>query len=341
MEDTAHQRALEVIVAGNLRRVHGNYLELPTALFVRKIDIKMPPLPEIAFFEEASGEVRMIRAADQPYSPLALSAFEHVLIRTEDYSFVKSYAEGQILQAGNPGALPPAKRMETLRKTAMLVVEDLFKNPSPENVEKSRKVVSSFVYVLMKEPKAYLLLAKLSSHDPYTLQHSVGTAVNAIILARKIGIDDEVSLNEVGLAGLLHDIGKVGIKKEIINKQGPLNEYEWEEMRHHPQIGYDLVKDNPDVPEATKRAILEHHEEPGGTGYPNRLKSDRISKYAQIVCIADVFNALTTDRSYSNARTPYDAFHFMREKLGHKVDPELFRSLVLCYGGKMEMGEEE
>jgi len=237
--------------------------------------------------------------------------------------------------------MTPVKRMETLRRTSMIVVEDLFQNPSPENIEKSRKVVGSFVYVLMKEPKAYLLLAKLSSHDPYTLQHSVGTAVNAIILARKIGIHDEAQLNEVGLAGLLHDIGKVGIKKEIINKQGPLNEYEWEEMRHHPQLGYDLVKDNPDVPEATKRAILEHHEEPGGTGYPNRLRNGQISTYARIVCISDIFNALTTDRSYSHARTPYDAFHFIREKLGHKVDHELFKNLVLVYGGKTELGEEE
>src|SRR6185437_665742 len=127
------------------------------------------------------------------------------------------FAENRILAANSPqeskdsstSQLPMEKRMEVLRRSAMKVVEDLFENPSTENIDRSVKVVSSFVYVLMKDPKAYLFLSRLSSHDPYTLQHSVGASVNSIILARKIGISNEQDLQDVGLGGLLHDIGKV------------------------------------------------------------------------------------------------------------------------------------
>jgi HD-GYP domain-containing protein (c-di-GMP phosphodiesterase class II) len=223
-----------------------------------------------------------------------------------------------------------------MRRSALMVCEDLFENPSKENITRSTKVVGSFVYLLMKEPQSYLLLSKLSSHDPYTLQHSVGAAVGSIILGRKIGMSNEKELLDLGLAGLLHDIGKVKVKKEIINKNGPLDEIEWEEMRQHSNEGYLLLKDHPEISERTKRAVLEHHEDKSGTGYPRGIKSAETDIFSRIVCITDIFNALTTDRTYSKARTPFDAFQLMREKLTHKIDGDLFMHLVLIYGGKIE-----
>jgi putative nucleotidyltransferase with HDIG domain len=187
----------------------------------------------------------------------------------------------------------------------------------------------------MKDPKAYLFLAKLSSHDPYTLQHSVGAAVNAIILARKIGITSEKELNEVGMGGLFHDLGKVKVRPEIINKAGPLDEQEWEEMRQHPEAGFELLKGNPDVPDRSKRAVLEHHEDKTGGGYPYKRPYREIDLHSKIVGIADIFNALTTKRSYADARTPYQAFELMGDKMRHKIDEDLFAALVLVYGGKL------
>ncbi|HUP57782.1 MAG TPA: HD domain-containing phosphohydrolase, partial [Bdellovibrionota bacterium] len=222
------------------------------------------------------------------------------------------------------------------RRSAMMVCEDLFENPTKENITRSTKVVGSFVYLLMKEPQSYLLLSKLSSHDPYTLQHSVGASVATIILGKKIGMTNEKELLELGMAGLLHDIGKVKVKKEIINKNGPLDELEWEEMRQHSNEGYELVKGHPELSDRTKRAILEHHEDKTGTGYPRGLRASETDIFSRIVCICDIFNALTTDRTYSKARTPFDAFQLMREKLGHKIDQELFKHLVLIYGGKID-----
>ncbi len=336
MIDPKLQQALERVNAGRVSRKAG-YCEIPTVIFVAKVDIQMPPLPAVAFYSMGEkGKPKRIRKAEQSYSAMALSQYQTIWIREEDFHVIKDYAEKIIVNPKTGAALPPEQRMEALRRSAMFVVEDLFLNPTPENITRSVKVVGSFVYVLMKDPKAYMLLAKLSSHDPYTLQHSVGTAVHSIILAKKVGIESEQELLDVGLAGLLHDIGKVKVRKEIINKNGPLDELEWEEMRQHPQEGYAIVKDNPQIGSRAKRAILEHHEDNFGTGYPNRLKQDEVDIFSKIVCLCDIFNALTTDRTYSKARTSYEALEFIKTKLSHKIDEKLFKELVLIYGGKKE-----
>ena len=339
MQPDSHQRALELVYAGRTAKRDG-YCEIPTNVFVDKIDVDMPDLPPVAFYKFNGNVPEQIRAPDQPYSPLALSLHPTIWIREEEMPVVRAFAEHLIL--GNHGVspdeepkLPMEKRMETLRRSAILVTEDLFAHPTPENINKSVKMVGSFVYVIMKDPKAYSFLSKLSSHDPYTLQHSVGTSVHCIILGRKVGILNEGELTELGMAGLLHDIGKTKVKKEIINKNGPLDELEWEEMRAHSTEGYDLVKDNQALSDRTKRAILEHHEDKNGTGYPGGKKIADVDIFSRIVCLCDIFNALTTDRSYSKARSPYEAFQLMREKLSHKIDDALFKELVMIYGGNL------
>ncbi len=331
----SYSEALESVYVGHLKHDKG-YVEISTSLFVEKIDVDMPTLPPIGFYSFKGEKIELLKPPDQPYSPLILSLHETVWVKEGDLDSLRKFAESVILKPTTSNTLPPQKRMDILRRSAMSVVEDLFESPTQEKIEKSVNVVRSFVYVMMKDPKAYLLLIKLSSHDPYTLQHSVGTAVNAIILARKLGITQDKELLDVGLAGLLHDIGKVRIRKEIINKPGPLTESEWQEMRQHSLEGFEIVKDNPQISARTKRAILEHHEDNIGTGYPSGLKADQIDIFSKIVSICDIFNALTTDRTYAKGRSAFEAFQFMRDKLMHKVDDHIFTQLVMIYGGHVE-----
>ena len=197
-------------------------------------------------------------------------------------------------------------------------------------------MVGSFVYLLMRDPAAYMHLATLSSHDPYTLQHSVGTGVNAIILGKKMGIKDETSLTELGLGGLLHDIGKCKVDTKIINKPGPLDEREWGEMQQHSHWGFQLIEGNGELSAPTKRAVLEHHEDKTGKGYPKGILWADVHDFAKIVALCDIFNALTTDRSYSKAKTYFDALALIREKMKHKFDDRAFEALVAIYGGKLD-----
>jgi putative nucleotidyltransferase with HDIG domain len=312
------------------------YLEVPTSVFVGRVDVNMPPLPPIALYRMDRGTPVLLRGPDQPFSALVLSQYDTVWIRDGDFRLIKDHAEAALSAPELNAGLAPQKRVQILRRTAILVVEDLFQDPSPENITRSGKVVGSFVQLLMKEPQAFLFLTRLSSHDAYTLQHSVGTSVNAIILARKIGVKTEAELMEAGIAGLLHDIGKVQIRKELLNKTGPLTEAEWQEMKQHSKAGFEMIQDRADITDRSKRAVLEHHEDLNGTGYPYGIRAMETDVFSRIICVCDVFNALTTDRSYSKARTPFEAFQFMKEKLTHKIDPELFRAIVLIYGGLIE-----
>ncbi len=166
------------------------------------------------------------------------------------------------------------------------------------------------------------------------MQHSVGVATNAIILAKKLGVSDEKELIEVGVGGLLHDIGKTKVPAAIINKKGPLDESEWAIMKQHSLFGYEILKDNPSIGMHAKLAVLQHHEDSNGTGYPMGLSTKQVDFHAKIVTIADIYNAITTDRTYSKAKPPFEAFALIKSKMSHKVDMKLFESLVLIYGGK-------
>lgn len=336
MESQQRLQLLEQVFSGNWPRTPDGFIEIPTEMFVSKVDLKMPSLPRVGFYLMKAGKPEVLRKPEQPYSALALSAHPTIWVKESDFGLMRDYAQAQMIETAKIQAIPAQKRMETLRKAAILIVDDIFKEPTEKNINKGIHAVNNFVYVMMRDPNAFMLLARLGSHDPYTVQHSVGTAVNAIILARKSGITDERVLEEAGIAGLLHDIGKVHVKKEIINKPGPLDETEWEEMRQHSALGYEIVKNNPNISERTKRAILEHHEDRNGTGYPHGKAFKDVDVLSKIVAISDIYNALTTNRSYSRAMAPFEAFQLMREKMLNKIDEELFRNLVLIYGGKIE-----
>lgn len=265
---------------------------------------------------------------------LAASGVKNLYIQRADVAAFTQYVESLIDEVQVASPMVDEQKVTNLRNNAVGVMKEIFDAPTPENIEKGVKVVSGFVYTLMKDPKAYQMLLSLSSHDHYTLQHSVGVATNSIILAKKIGINDEAALIEVGVGGLLHDIGKTKVPKEIINKKGPLDESEWSIMKQHAMYGYDILKDNPNVGTRAKLAVLQHHEDPNGGGYPMGLKGNEIDLYAKIVALSDIFNAITTDRSYSKAKPPFEAFVLIKSKLSHRVDSKLFEALVLIYGGK-------
>jgi MFS superfamily sulfate permease-like transporter len=133
-----YQTALEQAYSGRLPKRQDGYLEVPTALFVTKLDLKMPPLPELALYTLENGKPKLLREKSQPYSALALSTLPFVLVKAEDAKILHAYAESRMLAAATGTAtgepIPMEKRMESLRKAAVMVVEDLFNNPSPENI---------------------------------------------------------------------------------------------------------------------------------------------------------------------------------------------------------------
>lgn len=214
-----------------------------------------------------------------------------------------------------------------IKESAFLHVHDLFtKKDISTVVTEARFLVDEMVTFVSTDVEAVTSLMRLSIHDYYTYNHCVDVAVYSIVLAKKLFGEDKNKLMLAGLGGLLHDIGKRKLDWNIINKSSALTPNEWEEIKKHPTYGKDFVEDIPAIPDEAKLVVFEHHENFDGTGYPRGLKGDEICDLARVVTIADVFDALTTDRSYHRAIEPKDALNAMYGMQPGKFDPNVFRS---------------
>jgi len=215
-----------------------------------------------------------------------------------------------------------------IKETAYIHIHDLFtKKDIQPVIGEARSLVEDMVSFVSTDVAAVSSLMRLSAHDYYTYNHSVDVAVYSIVLAKKIfGSDNREVLIQAGLGGLLHDIGKRKIDLGIINKQGALTADEWAEIKNHPNYGIEYLKEINTVPEEAKKIVFQHHENFDGTGYPGGLAGDEISKLARVVAIADVFDALTTKRSYHDAISPAQALDIMHGMQPGKFDPNLFMS---------------
>lgn len=214
-----------------------------------------------------------------------------------------------------------------IKESAFLHVQDLFtKTDIKPVVTEAKTLVEEMVSFVSADIAAVSSLMRLSAHDYYTYNHCVDVAVYSIVLAKKVFGEDKNILLQAGLGGLLHDIGKRKIQLGIINKKSALTPDEWEEVKRHPTYGKEYLEKLAAVPEDCKHIVYQHHENFDGTGYPQGLRQDEIAKLARIVTIADVFDALTTNRSYHKAITPKEALETMFGMQPGKFDPHIFKS---------------
>lgn len=219
------------------------------------------------------------------------------------------------------------QKAKFIKESAFIHVQDLFTKQEIRPVVTEAKVlVEEMVSFVSADIAAVSSLMRLSAHDYYTYNHCVDVAVYSIVLAKKLYGEDKNILMMAGLGGLLHDIGKRKIDLSIINKTSALTPEEWEEIKRHPTYGRDYLESIPSIPVETRRVVFEHHENFDGTGYPTGLRAEDISKIARVVTIADVFDALTTNRSYHKAIGPTEALNTMFGMQPGKFDPLIFRT---------------
>lgn len=167
-----------------------------------------------------------------------------------------------------------------------------------------------------RNPYALIAITRLKKRDEYTYVHSLAVSALMTSFARTLGLSEQDAF-ELGLAGLLHDIGKIIVPEYILQKPDSLSDEEFALVRTHPEQGYLLLSQNPLTPAVILDVCRHHHERLDGSGYPFRLKSDAISRAAQIAAICDVYDALTSNRSYKEAWTSEDAICRMYEWTGH------------------------
>jgi HD-GYP domain-containing protein (c-di-GMP phosphodiesterase class II) len=172
-----------------------------------------------------------------------------------------------------------------------------------------------------------ILVAALNAHDRLTRGHAERTRAFTDVLAEELGVPAE-EREKLRWVALLHDVGKLKISEEILNKEGKLDDDEWEAIKHHPQLGDDLIAPIRGFLGAWADTILHHHEKYDGTGYPQRLSGSEIAFGARIVAVADAFDAMTARRSYQPAMSPRHALREISENAESQFDPMVVRAFL-------------
>ncbi len=184
---------------------------------------------------------------------------------------------------------------------------------------------------VLRNPGALISLARLKTKDDYTYMHSVAVCALMVALARQLGMS-ETQARQAGMAGLLHDIGKMMIPDEILNKPGRLTDEEFDTIKSHPAEGHKILLEAEGVDDVTLDVCLHHHEKVDGSGYPDRLKDEDISLFAKMGAVCDVYDAITSNRPYKNGWDPAESLRKMAEWSKGHFDPMIFQAFVKSVG---------
>ncbi|WP_434149547.1 HD-GYP domain-containing protein [Methylocaldum gracile subsp. desertum] len=213
------------------------------------------------------------------------------------------------------------------------------------DIQLAKEAVSECVDSVYKNPDAMLLLTQLKNRDEYTSQHSMNVCIFSIVLGRHLGMSVD-ELRNLGLSGLMHDMGKMRVPLEVLNKPGRLSDEEMTLVKAHTVHGREILMSSHGIYPGAIEVAYQHHENLDGTGYPTGLTDAEIPSFTRIVAVADTYDAVTSDRVYQSGRTHMEAIAILYKESGKHLDAELASKFIECLGiypagSLVEMSNEE
>ena len=196
--------------------------------------------------------------------------------------------------------------------------------------ERCLPLVDDITRSVYRNPGALVSLARLKTADDYSYMHSVAVCALMVALAHQMGMNDADS-REAGLAGLLHDLGKAAMPLSILNKPAKLTDSEFAVIRTHPERGWRILQEGRGASEVAMDVCLHHHERIDGRGYPHRLPGDKLSTFARMGAVCDVYDAITSNRPYKAGWDPSESISRMASWKG-QFDPLVFQHFVRSLG---------
>jgi len=220
------------------------------------------------------------------------------------------------------------KKSKVLYASAKNVMNRLFSSDvGKKEISNAKVVAMDLVRQITSDKRAFLSLVRVSSHDYYTYTHSINVCMYSIAIAEQLRLGKS-ELKVLAEGALLHDIGKSRIDQSIINKNAKLSEGEFEAIKMHPVYGAEILQQNGEDNIVILNIIAQHHEKLNGRGYPNKLDRTEIGRLSQIVTIADVFDALTTKRSYKEAMSTFEAFSLMLSSMKEELNIDILHKFI-------------
>ncbi len=234
---------------------------------------------------------------------------------------------------------------ESVKKRVAEGIQYIYSNSESKDFLNVTNTITSDLMKAINDNKAIAVdIDMLKVCDEYTFKHSVDVATMAMIIAKQEGLPEK-DIHDIGISGLLHDVGKSRIPNELLNKPGRLTDEEFGVLKQHPVYGYDILKNKNGISEHILLGVVQHHEKMNGAGYPFGVKSEKIAAFAKIIAVADIYDALVTERSYKRAFSKRDAVEMimaMTEELDYTALRSFMASVILYPVGstiKLSNGE--
>lgn len=219
------------------------------------------------------------------------------------------------------------KLTESVKARVVEGVQFLYGNTESTDFENATSSITNELMKAITDNDAIAIdIDMLKVSDEYTFKHSVDVATMAMIIAKQYGLSKK-EIYDIGIAGLLHDIGKSKIPNEVLNKPDRLTDEEFHIMKQHSLLGYDILKEKKDLSKPILMGVLQHHEKINGKGYPLGVAEEKINLYAKIISVADIYDALVTERPYKKAFSKRDAVEMIMSMTA-ELDISIMKSFM-------------
>lgn len=261
---------------------------------------------------------------------LNAAGVKFIYIPISHHTKFQTQVEDNLVQmAADPNVALNAKSALVYETSLELINEILGEQGVAKSLPRLEKIARSVSTLVMKEGKAFSHLFATAQHDFYTATHMVNVGTWMTSLACAMGIEDTTVLNAACTAGMVHDVGKMYVPEEVLNKVGPLTNDDWARLREHPGKGHEHLKSQGVTDEIILRVCLEHHERMDGTGYPLKMKGKDMHLMSRICAVVDSFDAMTACRPFKNkVKTIAEAVQILQKETPEKYDPVVVEAWV-------------
>ena len=257
-------------------------------------------------------------------------------VLTKDHPLYEKDTQEYIAKILDDDSISSKLKSEIIHDMATDTINELFSGEINKNkIDRSTELVNDTIQLILNDDSAAKAMLGVTSYDYYTYTHCVNVSIYALGFGAHLKLDKN-KLNVLGRAGILHDLGKKNIPNEIVNKNGRLTDEEFSTMKSHPSLAVEILKELGEKNQLVLDAIEQHHEKLDGSGYPKGLKAQEIHILSQIIAIADIFDALTTKRSYKEALKTFDALSIMKNEMTTELNPHLLAEFMVFMGNRID-----
>jgi len=267
---------------------------------------------------------------------------EYVFVDYDEFSLQKSApakglpaapGAGSTLDDGLPveDEIDAAREVHSLASQAISTLFSEIRLGAEIDGGKVKQAVNGCVDSILRNPDASVWLTRIQAKHEATAQHSMNVSALSIVMAKSMGMTTR-EMEDVGVCGMLHDVGKTSLSNEVLEKTGPLSSDEMAEMQKHTRYGRDILLSTKSVMSGAADVAHSHHERPDGTGYPRKLNDDSIPLFAKIVSIAEAYDTMTTTQPYRAAVSPSDALQELYALRGKQFDEDLVIRFIDAVG---------